>query len=341
MTDPTRDHDQLLGYLLDALEDDEQFEVERHLEDDAQLQHELAVLSKALAPLDATWRDYSPPPGLATRTCQSVEAYRRAPSTGATLPPPAPPIRPMSPVLEPPSAASLWRFQDLVMVAGVLLAASVLLFPALHGSRVQARLLACQNNLRELGVALTGYSERHGGFFPAVATEGNLAVASAFGPLLVEDQCLEDPSVLVCPGSALAEQQSFSVPRVAEVEAAAPGKQLRQLQETMGGSYGYTLGVQEDGQQRPLRNLRRAHYALASDAPSHWLPNHQSENHGRYGQNVLFEDGHVRFVTSPCPNDVFDDLFENDHGEVAAGVHLNDSVIAAGATPPIRYASIH
>jgi hypothetical protein len=56
---------------------------------------------------------------------------------------------------------------------------------------------------------------------------------------------------------------------------------------------------------------------------------------------VLFEDGHVRFTTSPQPSDPGgDDFFLNDDGVVAAGLHENDAVIGAGATPPIRYAGL-
>lgn len=131
--------------------------------------------------------------------------------------------------------------------------------------------------------------------------------------------------------------RQFVIPTLAQVEATQSDEELKQLQETMGGSYGYTLGFQQNGAYYPTRNLRRANFALASDAPSPWLPNHQSENHDRHGQNVLFEDGHVRFLASPRPNDRMDDLFLNDEGLVAAGTHQNDSVIGSGATPPIRY----
>jgi hypothetical protein len=334
MSDPIRD--QLLGYLLGALEDDEQEVLEQRLATDARLRRELALISKALAPLDATRRQYAPPSNLASDTCRFVASHVE---DTVRLPRPraAAPVAVMHPVDPPRSWRDSWRMQDLLMVAAVLLVANLLIFPAIHGSRVQARLLACQDNLRQLGAALTGYSERNQGFFPEVPTRGKLAVASVFGPILAQNQCLPDPRVVVCPGSSLAEEPRFAIPDLAQVEAAESDEQLSRLQESMGGSYGYTLGYEENGEYHPTRNLHRANFALAADAPGRWAPGHQSENHGRYGQNVLFEDGHVRFLVSPRPNDRSDDYFLNDDGYLAAGRHRNDSAIGAGATPPIRF----
>jgi hypothetical protein len=74
-----------------------------------------------------------------------------------------------------------------------------------------------------------------------------------------------------------------------------------------------------------------------ADAPSLSLPNRQTQHHGGRGQNVLFEDGHVAFLTSSQPCDSADDIFANDHHLVAAGDHQNDSVIAPSGTAPMIY----
>ena len=127
----------------------------------------------------------------------------------------------MHPIELPAAAEGRFHWQDLVMAAGIVVAASLLLFPAIHGSRVQARLLACQGNLRELGTALTNYSEYHGGVFPKVPTEGNLAAASAYAPILVADKLLPEDRLVLCPGSPLADLGSFYVPSLDEIEAVA------------------------------------------------------------------------------------------------------------------------
>jgi len=343
MTDSLRED--LLGYLLGALDEEQQAEVERRLTEDPGARRRLAACQRALAPLDAARTDYEPPDGLATRTCRFVLGRRgvgpsRYPARAAALvgtvqrPMPAR----MHPVALPGTAEGGFHWHDLVMAAGVIVAASFLLFPAIHGSRVQARLLACQDNLRELGASLTRYSEYHEGFFPEVPTQGKLAAASVYAPILAANKLLDEDRLVVCPGSAATEIGSFEIPTLEQIEAVDSPEALAALQETMGGSYGYSLGYQDAGQYHPTRNLRRASFAIASDAPSKRLPSHLSENHGRLGQNVLFEDGHVRFTVSPQAAELGgDDFFVNDEGFVAAGVGVSDAVIAAGATPPIVY----
>ena len=64
------------------------------------------------------------------------------------------------------------------------------------------------------------------------------------------------------------------------------------------------------------------------------LPGYQSDNHGGRGQNVLFEDNHVRFVVNTITNNGGDAFFRNHDGFVAPGVNENDSVIGGSAASP-------
>ena len=69
-----------------------------------------------------------------------------------------------------------------------------------------------------------------------------------------------------------------------------------------------------------------------SDSPSD-RADHQSQNHGGWGQNVLFENGGVKFLTKSKPDGSGDDIFTNDAGQVAAGLQQNDSVVAQARRP--------
>lgn len=102
----------LIGYLLDALEPSEQALVEAHLSRDPQLKQELELLSRGLKPLAADRGDFAPPIGLATRTNQFV-----AVQTKVALPPPV------------TSVPSRWSMADLAVAAGVFLAATLLFGP--------------------------------------------------------------------------------------------------------------------------------------------------------------------------------------------------------------------
>ena len=115
----------------------------------------------------------------------------------------------------------------------------------------------------------------------------------------------------------------------------ATQQELAPILPTLGGDYGYGMGYTEDGQYHDNRNLQRRGYALMADAPSPDRPGYQSDNHGGRGQNTLFEDMHVQFLTTPRPVDLGDDVFVNEQGVVAAGSHRDDAVIGPSTSSPV------
>ena len=318
--------DQLIGYLLDALDPQERSVLERKLAEDIGLRRELSVLQRSLAGLDADRGHYDPPECLVERT---LELVAEKSSQITRLPK-------MTPVTTPPVARSRWTIADLVVTAGVLIAASLIFIPAVSQSRHSARVAGCQNNLRQLGVALASYSEANDRIFPHVPTKGPRAAAGIYANTLFHSGFLDDPNLVICPASALAENaKTFHVPTTDELQRAEAPK-LAELQRSMGGSYGYTLGYVSKGRYHPTKNLGRSQFALLADAPT-CAPasNIVSDNHGGIGQNVLFEDGHVANLTSRTTEGCGDDIFLNDQGEVSAGMHRDDAVIAPSPAKPI------
>jgi hypothetical protein len=325
---------QLLGYLLGALDDGEREAVEDEIQRDSQLRDQLVRLRRRLEPLRLAQVEFDPPTGLAKRACQLVTAYAGTHSEQAAIPLPVP-----SAVTEAAPPAGLWgtgrpwSWPDFAVVTGIVLSAVILVFPAIQTSRFKAQLLACQDHLRQLGQSLTDYSAGHRGFFPQLPQPGTVAAAGIYAPVLLRDGFLDDKRWVLCPSSPLADDPQFRVPTVDELQTAA-GQDLVRLRSVMGGSYGYSLGYMEDGRYHPTRNLGRSHFALMADAPSSSLPGYQSLNHGGRGQNVLFEDGHILFLATPKTAGEGDDFFVNDSGVVAPGTHRNDSVIGTSDTIP-------
>ncbi len=334
----------LLGYLLGALEESERERVEGQLQSSAQLQQQLGRLRVSLNRLSVSKVDYNPPRGLAERTCELVAADRESAAAASGPSPILLPINnplPEEAALAEPHESGFqwgrWRLADVLVAAGILIAGTALIVPAIEQSRENSRIATCGNNLRELGVALVQYAERNNGYFPRVPDQGPLAVAGIYAPTLAEGGFIDNSRWVVCPGSRLAEQGDFRIPGLAELKGAGVGEALNRLRATMGGSYGYTLGYVESGRYRPTKNLHRWYYALMADAPSKLLPNIRSQNHGIRGQNVLFEDGHVAFLIKPEPDDRPDNVFLNDTGVVAAGAHLDDAVVGASEDAPLRW----
>lgn len=346
-----REREQLLGYLLGALDDEEQEALEVQLKHDATLRQQLAELHKILGPLRTGKTTYAAPTGLAERTCQAVanaaadSIARSHPGRAAVTPDPArlsglageTALTPAASDAAPAVVASGgWSWLDLAVAASILVASFLLLFPAIENSRFRSQIVACQDNLRQIGMALVQYSQRNNGYFPYVPSQGRLAAAGVYAPTLVNSGDLTESRLVVCPGSPMAQRGGFVIPTLQQLEMAEPGDNLNQLRNTMGGSYGYSLGYTVDGAYRPTRNLGRPMFALMADAPDYTQPGFQSLNHGGRGQNVLFEDGRVIFLPSPKPNQQADDVFLNDTGLVAAGVHQDDSVVSASGTAPFE-----
>jgi hypothetical protein len=292
--------------LLEALDPDEHAMVEAQLARDPQLKDELALVARGLHPLAADKEHYHPPAGLAHRTCAFVAQQARA-----ALAPPAAPVLP-----------GRWSLVDMVVAAGIFLAASFLFFPAVNQSQFTARVLGCQNNLRQIGTGMLSYAETSDGYFPLIPFEGNLKTT----PSLIEHGIAGGSQLLICPGSQLADLAGQYRPltrdEIRRVQALRPCH----VHEQLAGSYGYTWGHFDEGRYKPTRNRHRASFALVADAPGLAAPYHSS-NHGGCGQNVLFEDGHVQYLTTCRARGCRDEIFTNDDGEVAPGLHPDDAVI--------------
>ncbi|MHB8900092.1 MAG: hypothetical protein ACYC6Y_15190 [Thermoguttaceae bacterium] len=330
---------QLLGYLLDALEDEERRQVQQDLANNSDLRQQLEALRALLAPMEAFREPIDPPLGLAARTCRCVAEQPTA--AGGRVPPrpsPASRLHAMRPDARLEGATFRFGWFDLLAVAGVLVAASLLIFPALHDSRVQARTLQCAENLQHLHVALAQYSDAFAGYLPAAPPTDRLGVGGGFAVALRAAGYLEDPRRLICPDSPLAEVIHFSVPTPEQIRAMPEGEPLELVQQSMGGSYSMSLGYEENHRFQGLRNRQHDQFALLSDVPDAGAPDFRSHNHPG-GRNVLFGGGNVRFMVVPVSTIGDDHVFLNAAGRVGPGLNSHDSVIPPAGRLPIVYAS--
>ena len=308
--------EELLGYLLGALDADEQAQVEERLRNDPRLRRELEQLRRLTEPLEDAYADVDPPPGLARRTmaaldCQQGEKVERA-SPGRHL-----------------------RRADTTttIVASVVLAA--MLFPVLLNSRYMSQIEDCQWRLRELGTRLISYASTQADrSYPLVEPSGKLSFSGYNAVVLRQQGYLEPRSTLVlCPSAGKDVAQWLGIPTPQEV-LTADGERLEALQRQAGGDYGWGLGFVENGEYRAPQYRGRSHFVIVSDAPSLFLPNLASTNHAGRGWNVLYDDQRVAFVKAcrgrACP----DDPLRNHFGLVAPGVGEDDSVIAASNIRP-------
>jgi hypothetical protein len=323
--------EQLLGYLIGALEDAERDEVERRLADDPRWQRELVTLQARLEPLAETCEEFEPPADLVDRTCDLIEnhAEQRPVSLARSI------LARSMATFGPPT--SRWTMADCVVAAGVCLVAALVFLPAIMNSRYIAQVDACQDNLRQIGMALSEYSDKAGvGFFPAVPREGNRAFAGVYAPVLIDNGYLVEPRVVLCPSSALASQLiDFRVPTLVEIDN-ADEQSVAGMKQVAGGSYGYSLGVVINGEHRAPRNRGREFFALMSDMPTGPVANTASINHAGRGWNMLYESGRVQYLVAGSVNHNQDDPFRNLRGVVEAGLGEDDAVIGSSGSPPFQ-----
>lgn len=311
----------LIGYLLDALEPAEKQQVEEHLRTHPETQARLELLRKALAPLAADAEQPEPPRQLAVGTLARIAEQRCR-----SLPPAPPPSRATIPYPR-------WlRRPDLAVAAALLILLGGLAIPWLLGMRVSHDIRACQNNLRQYGTALTSYAQSHDGKFPQVPANG---YAANFVSHLAEAGSL--PGHLAC-----ARPQSAALGDLIDDVRKLHGKPDKedlfiQRARELAGNYAYSLGYRDSaGNLVGLnqKDLDERHPIMAD----HWLPTcplPNSPNHGCKGENVLYVGGNVVWHSSPNVGPSNDNIYLNREDKVNAGVDADDAVLGSGDSTPL------
>ena len=347
MKSPSQEN--LLGYVLGALDAQEQRELQQQIDNDPELEVQLLQIKSSLLPLDCL-DTAGPRTGLARRTCEAVANWQKenpvdvnaidsqfanadalSLALASDAPETEPKLRPAihERLLHPTS----WSIPDVLVGMAMIAVCAGLLFPAISYQRYSSRLTDCQNNLRQVGVAMLNYSSMNDGSFVAIPRDGNLAASGCFGPILKDAGLLDHDSLLSCAGIA-AQESPVHIPSCKQVECADCDVELAHYRRTMGGHYGYTMGYCEKDRYYSPRNLGRTNMVLLADQPSGDLEGRRSANHCGRGQNCLFEDGRVAFVKGHSYGN--DALFENDYGLVGPGTDANDNVIAPSHLSPVQ-----
>ena len=380
----------LLGYVLGALDAQEQRDLQQQIDNDPALEESLLDIKAALVPLDSI-DNSGYRPGMARRACEAVANWDTESAAsrlafldqteidweeGCELQPAQTPNQSPAPAaaVEPsrgehktlvtsfaddlaskPAAnltaadtlqlhsladgrdgrqfnSSSWSLRDVLVGLTALGVLAGLLFPALQYSRQQSRVVACQNNLRQVGMAFMDYSSIHEGRYVAIPETGNLAASGCYGPILKEEGLLEDDSLLACAGLG-SDAAPVVIPSVDQVEAAESDSERSYYRKTMGGDFGYSMGYRDGDRYRSLR-AGMGDSILLGDKPSS-RSDRQSLNHDGSGQNCLFGDGRVMFVSGPAFGE--DLVYENDRGIVAPGTNESDNVIAPSHLAPSYY----
>ena len=284
--------DDLLNYALDQLEGPHKEAIESEIAVDAILAARAERLGRALHLLLDDGDPDEPPLGLSSRTVAFVaeRTSRRA-------------------ILDFIPARVPFRWADVAVAAGVLLAGLLTLLPAMSASRGKMNQMGCAFNLQQLGASLAHYANRHN-HYPDVCSDdstgdhvGHYAVA------LKDENLLRDLRSLHCPCRG-------KCPDIID---------LKHI------DYAYNVGFRPEAQSdpEPIMVVPAAVIPILADQPPHdnrsVLPGN-SPNHGFRGQNVLFSDLHVEWFSSRRVK-LDKDVFLNDQERPEPGLGLHDSAL--------------
>jgi hypothetical protein len=315
MTDSVREN--LIGYIVGAIEPEERLQVEQRVEQDASTRQELELMRSGLHPLAEDQMHHEPPAGLAQRCCDYV--YSRAEVLPASL----------SPASQAPRKVVRWTRLELGVAGAIAASVAIFFLPQIYQTHVQSQLLACQSNLKDIGFAAGKYTEQNGGYYPAARPGDRTNYVGMWEPMMVSQHYLPSGNSLVCPSSPEADAGQFHSLTAEDVKAMNDAR-LAQMLPQLSPSYGMTMGYLQDGKYKVQRNQNREKFAVISDNPG---PNGtNSPNHGGRGTNVLWDDFHTSFLTSPEVGPNGDNIFINDNHEVAPGLTPNDAVVVPGQT---------
>lgn len=312
----------LIGYLLEALDEPERRQVEAYLRFHPEAQARLETLRGALTPLALDSEAPAPPPGLALRTLARVAEVRARP-----LPKAPPPSRRHASSWRGPRRADLLAAAVLMIFLGGVTGPLLVKYWHLQGRQ------ACADNLRQYGEMLQMYGANHDGQMPQVAQDGARAYAAAFVPTLKEAGCFSNYPQPVCDSYG---RRSGPIPSIGDVDRARDNpdpERFPQQARQLAGNYAYSLGYRTDGRLHGL-NVKDSSQPIMADHRPLSAIGSNSPNHGGRGQNVLYVGGNVNWLTSPSNGCHDNDIYLNRTGKVAAGVDRDDAVLGPGEAQP-------
>ncbi len=321
----------LIGYLLKALDADEQREVEKYLREHPEAHKRLDQLRLGLDVLGRDADEGDPPAGLWVATLARVAEHK----CGTALPA-VPAAAARSGVGGRPSR---WRRADVLVAALLLVVVGGLAAAWIARAQRDQHRIDCENNLRRFDLALENYADNHNGLYPWVGAEPPKNFAGSFVPALSEAKAMPPGLSVSCPGDPPRPPSAVTFDDLSRLSHEEPEK-YRATTRDLAACYAYPLGYREPGGTAlyGLTRLMDGMLPLMADAPACGGSGNEvrpgnSPNHGGKGQNVLFRDGHVEFVTTRTRG-TDHDLYLNAEQKAAAGRGPTDVVLGRSDAVP-------
>lgn len=347
----------LIGYVLGALDASEEQTIASALEQDLTLRERLAEVEDKLSNLPDRFVEIDPPAGLLDKTLNTISIVDTTfgnEDDSHSLSKPTDTVRlpsRMSADSETGVKKSNWSLIDLVVSCSVCLVFASILLPSIASSRFQSDMLFCQNNLRTIGYNLASIADSYDGKLEVVRHNDQIDVGQ-YVKMMIDAELAAESSGMICPSDPLKEQTQSeyeaawfrSVSHIASesVELVTPEMELAtstvgrnhssDLQTYPCGSYSFAVPARKKNSKQLVKVSVpcSTDQVLAGDAPCSERPGFQSLNHGAKGQNVLYGDLSVSYINDSAYLPSGDHIYLNNQGEVQPGFSLKDNLLATG-----------
>ena len=323
----------LLGFILFALPDAEQWRIESLAFSDPKLRQRIEDLRDLLGPMSELAHPVEPPIDLTASTMafidQASQAAQGSPNqSGAGM---------SQPLFENSRSTKLAWIDSLVTLAAGIVILTILL-PSVWYSRDASRRFSCTSNLRELGLAFSVFAQTDAKQrIPMIAVDGPLSFAGVYTMRLQGKGLLQSPKLIWCPAIECFDP-SQAIPSIPVFLAGSP-KQQQGWRFTIGGSYFYNLGNIVDGEYETPSYKGQSYFAVLGDSLLQINADEEvAAVHGANIANVLYEDGRIQAIHVSRRNDVsaIDNPYFNREMKQAVGYGLDDSCLGPSFQNPFR-----
>lgn len=212
--------------------------------------------------------------------------------------------------VEPTGKGGAWKVVLLVGGIGcgavllVVLVLAAMLFPALGKAQESARRASCLNNIRQIDLALIQYCGEYDDNYPAALVDDNEAPQRRFARLLKLGY-LNAPKVFKCPSAPFDDRPDSDALDADTLTDSSLGS-IADVYMTDGWcSYGIdiTVGHTHSASRAVLADRPDpAYWGVGVSSPGWGEEGSNSENHRGDGQNIAYNDGHVKWSPT-CRDD--------------------------------------